>query len=448
MKTTTNLVPQLPKNLPAVISADLERALVLATQFAHNSLSPDTIRTYDGFLRQFAAWCASRGASALPADPAVVAAYLAYRADGGNDVATAGGDPHAPLSAMSLQNHLSATSKAHYVAGFPVPSSSPFVRAVLSGVKRTKGTRHNHKDPLHVELLRVVLASIAAPTYREDLLAVVGELGAAGMSATRLRTLTCADVTNGTTHLHDSRIPLELSPAANAAAHRLAGDRSGQLLVKESGDPFTRPGIDRLLVCACDPDPTQAIHLARLRDNALLLIMFSAALRRSSVELLRWSDLTELDTGALRLRLRRSKTDQVYSGRDLLIPLGTAPETCPVTALANWRAAVARQLDVEDSVLANLPIFTAIDRVGLLSSIPLTADAVNRVVKSRCTRAGIPGDFSSHSLRVGFVTTAATNGVALEAIAEQTGHTDINILRGYIRRPMGGLAGPLSRLSL
>jgi integrase len=176
--------------------------------------------------------------------------------------------------------------------------------------------------------------------------------------------------------------------------------------------------------------------------------MFSAALRRSSVALLRWGDLSELETGALRLRLRRSKTDQVYSGRDLLIPLGSNSTTCPVIALADWRGAVARQLNVEDSKLDNLPVFTAIDRAGLLSNTPLTSDAINRVVKARCTRAGIPGDFASHSLRAGFVTTAATNGVSLEAIAEQTGHTDINILRGYIRRPMGGLAGPLSRLSL
>jgi integrase len=430
------------------MSPDLERALALATQFAHNSLSPDTIRTYDGFLRQFANWCSSRDVSSLPADPAVVAAYLAYRADGGNDVATAGGEPHAPLSAMSLQNHLSAISKAHYVAGFPVPSSSPFVRAVLSGVKRTKGTRHNHKDPLHVELLRVVLASIAAPTYREDLLVVVGELGAADMSATRLRALDCDDVTNGTIRLHGSPTSLELSATTNAAARRLAGTRSGQLFVKNNDVPFTRAGLDRLLVCASGSDPTRAIQLTRLRDSALLLTMFSAALRRSSVALLRWGDLTELETGALRLRLRRSKTDQTYSGRDLLIPLGSNPTTCPVTALASWRAAVAHQLNVEDSKLDNLPVFTAIDRAGLLSNTPLTSDAVNRVVKARCTRAGIPGDFSSHSLRAGFVTTAATNGVALEAIAEQTGHTNIDILRGYIRRPRGGLAGPLSRLSL
>jgi site-specific recombinase XerD len=431
------------------MTADLERALELATQFAHNSLSPDTIRTYDGFLRQFATWCSSRGVSSLPADPAVVAAYLAYRADGGSDVANAEDvKPHAPLSAMSLQNHLSAISKAHYVAGFPVPSSSPFVRAVLSGVKRTKGTRHTHKDPLHIELLRTVLASIAAPTAREDLLTVVTELGAAGMSATRLRALDCDDVTDGSIQVRGSSIPLDLSTAVFAAAHRLAGDRSGQLLVKENDAPFTRAGLDRLLVCASGPEPTRAIQLTRLRDSALLLTMFSAALRRSSVALLRWGDLTELETGALRLRLRRSKTDQVYNGRDLLIPLGTNPTTCPVTALANWRAAVAHQLEVEAVELDNLPVFTAIDRTGLLSATPLTSDAINRVVKARCTRAGIAGDFSSHSLRAGFVTTSTTNGVALEAIAEQTGHASIDILRGYIRRPMGGLTGPLSRLSL
>jgi hypothetical protein len=383
----------------------------------------------------------------LPADPAVVAAYLAYRA-AGDDAGGEGGEIHAPLSAMSLQNHLSAISKAHFVAGFPLPSASPFVRAVLSGVKRTKGTRHGRKDPLSIELLREVLSAIDAPTMREDLLSVVSELVAAGLSATRIRDLECADVFDGSVEVRGSIEPVDLSLAGQDAVRRLIGDRSGPLFVKENGDPFTRAGLERVMVCAGGSDPTLAIQLTRLRDRALLLTMFSAALRRSSVVLLRWSDLSELETGALRLRLRRSKTDQTSTGRDLLIPLGTISDTCPVAALTAWRGAVTCQQGVGSAEVGNLPVFTAIDRGGRVAATPLSADAVNRVVKLRCLRAGIPGDFSSHSLRAGFVTTAATNGVSLEAIAEQTGHSDIDVLRGYIRRPAGGLSGPLSRLSL
>lgn len=43
-------------------------------------------------------------------------------------------------------------------------------------------------------------------------------------------------------------------------------------------------------------------------------------------------------------------------------------------------------------------------------------------------------DFSGHSLRSGFVTEAARAGASERAIANQTGHTSMMTLRGYIRR--------------
>ena len=43
-----------------------------------------------------------------------------------------------------------------------------------------------------------------------------------------------------------------------------------------------------------------------------------------------------------------------------------------------------------------------------------------------------PGAFSGHSLRRGFVTEAARNGASERAIAKQTGHHSIVVLRGYI----------------
>lgn len=57
------------------------------------------------------------------------------------------------------------------------------------------------------------------------------------------------------------------------------------------------------------------------------------------------------------------------------------------------------------------------------------------VVKRAAERAGLdPTEFSGHSLRAGFATTAAANGGNERQIANQTGHTSMEVLRGYMRR--------------
>lgn len=77
--------------------------------------------------------------------------------------------------------------------------------------------------------------------------------------------------------------------------------------------------------------------LIGLRDRALLLIGFAAALRRSELVALDISDITETADG-LKLSIRRSKTDQDAAGRTIGIPYGSHRQTCPVRA---WLAASA-----------------------------------------------------------------------------------------------------------
>ncbi len=60
---------------------------------------------------------------------------------------------------------------------------------------------------------------------------------------------------------------------------------------------------------------------------------------------------------------------------------------------------------------------------------------VARVVKREALAARLAAErFSGHSLRLGFVTTAARRGCSEPAIANQTGHRSVLVLRGYIRR--------------
>jgi integrase len=162
-----------------------------------------------------------------------------------------------------------------------------------------------------------------------------------------------------------------------------------------------------------------------IRDRAILLLGFAGAFRRSELVSLDVSDLQERADGIL-VALRRSKTDQEGHGDTKAIPFGIDAETCPVRSLRAWISAAA---------ITDGPIFRPVDRHGDVASSRLSGTAVALVVKRAAELAGLdPSVYSGHSLRAGFVTTAAANGASERAIARQTGHAaGSTVLRQYIR---------------
>ena len=161
------------------------------------------------------------------------------------------------------------------------------------------------------------------------------------------------------------------------------------------------------------------------RDRALLLVGFAGAFRRSELVGLRIDDLERSDEGVVAL-IRRSKTDQEGRGRRVALPLGHDPLTCPVAALQSWFAM---------SGIDNGPAFRPLDRHGNVGPRSLSEQAVALIVKRRVAAIGLdPALFSGHSVRAGFVTTAAMAGASERSIAAQSGHTSIAVLRRYVRR--------------
>lgn len=160
------------------------------------------------------------------------------------------------------------------------------------------------------------------------------------------------------------------------------------------------------------------------RDRALLLLGFAGGFRRSELVALDVGDLEETEHG-LRVRLRRSKTDQEAEGDVKGIPWGSHLETCPVRAVRAWR---------EASAITEGPLFRAVDRHGRLGSGRLGDRAAAEVVKRAAQRAGLdPSLYAGHSLRAGHATSAAAGGAPERAIMRQTGHRSLQTLRGYIR---------------
>ena len=165
------------------------------------------------------------------------------------------------------------------------------------------------------------------------------------------------------------------------------------------------------------------MDLMGLRDRALMLVAFSGAFRRSEVAALTVDDVRFEARGAA-VNLRRSKTDQEGEGRVVALPRLGRSTCCPVAALETWLA----QAGITDG-----PVFRTFSMRGDLTSNAIGGRDVARIVQRLAAAAGLDGDFAAHSLRAGFVTSAARKKVPEIDIARVTGHRSFEVLRGYVR---------------
>ena len=165
-----------------------------------------------------------------------------------------------------------------------------------------------------------------------------------------------------------------------------------------------------------------------VRDAAVIAVGFAGALRRSEICGLRVEDVEFLDgpdeAGGMFLHVRRSKTDQLGKGQSIAIPEGSFIR--PVERLRRWLAV---------SRISKGPVFQTLWRGGRLRGNSLHPTDVARLVK-RCAKAiGLdPADYSGHSLRSGFVTSAAAHSARLDKIMEVTRHVSTDMVIRYIRQ--------------
>ena len=182
-------------------------------------------------------------------------------------------------------------------------------------------------------------------------------------------------------------------------------------------EPITLQRL-QTMVATCDPSP------AGRRDHALLVIGFAAALRRSELAQLDLDDIEQHCDGLV-LTIRRSKGDQYAAGHRLGLPRGVNAATCPERILATWH----HHLDTTSG-----PLLRPVDRHGNIANRHLSGRAIAEIIKRRAAAAGLdPARYSGHSLRAGFATSAATAGASEVAIARQTRHRSLAVLRTYIR---------------
>lgn len=202
--------------------------------------------------------------------------------------------------------------------------------------------------------------------------------------------------------------------AAIAHARRLADlppPASLRLSMVVEGIARSRAGVSPARASAATPAALRAMlpHCS-VRDRALLLVGFGAALRRSELAALDLADVTLESRGVL-VRIRRSKSDQRGEGRVLAIARGV-PGFCAADALAAWLAERG-------------PLPGALFGVG--------DRTVCRVVAAAAAAAGLAGSWSGHSLRAGLITAAKQAGADLAGIALHARHARPDTTLGYIR---------------
>jgi len=162
--------------------------------------------------------------------------------------------------------------------------------------------------------------------------------------------------------------------------------------------------------------------LAGMRDRALLLLGFAGAFRRSELVALDVADIEETEAG-LRVTIRHSKTDQ--EGQGVTIAIARGDIACPVRALRDWLGAA----DIDAG-----PLFRPINKADRVAQARLTDRSVANIVKAYAERAGFEAStFSGHSLRSGFLTSAAANGASIFKMMDVSRHKSVETLRGYVR---------------
>jgi site-specific recombinase XerD len=244
------------------------------------------------------------------------------------------------------------------------------------------------------------------------------ETVAAFLSAEAVRGTKAATIDRRAAAIRYAHAAAGLEPPTNSEAVRavLRGIRRTIGTAQAQKAPATADRL-RAMLDACPAT------LRGQRDRALLALGFAGAFRRSELVALQVEDLAEVPDG-FRVTIRRSKTDQDGQGQEIVIPRGARLR--PVEAVRTWLAAAS---------ITSGPIFRPINKAGRVADAALTAESAASVVKERAEAVGLnPADFAGHSLRAGFLTSAAEAGASVFKMMEVSRHRSVDTLRGYVRR--------------
>jgi len=171
-------------------------------------------------------------------------------------------------------------------------------------------------------------------------------------------------------------------------------------------------------------DKQKKDEIKKLRDRTIILIGFSGGFRRNEIVSLDYDDLDFVPEG-IKISIRRSKTDQFGEGLVKALPYFDNTQYCPVLSVKKW---------INISKINIGPLFRRFTKGLNLTENRLTDQTVALLIKEYLKLAGIDSkNYSGHSLRSGFATSAAESGAEERNIMAMTGHKSTEMVRRYIK---------------
>ena len=178
----------------------------------------------------------------------------------------------------------------------------------------------------------------------------------------------------------------------------------------------------KMIINGIDDQKNQEIK--KIRDRSIILIGFSGGFRRNEIVSLDFDDL-DFVTEGLKITLKRSKTDQFGTGSLKGLPYFDNPQYCPVKSIKKW---------LELSKINSGPLFRRFVKGSKLTENRLTDQSVAILLKKYIDLADFDSkNYSGHSLRSGFATSAAESGAEERTIMAMTGHKSTEMVRRYIK---------------
>jgi len=354
--------------------------------FRRASRSANTLAAYRSDWNRFAAWCTQAGVSALPADPATLAAYLAEAAQETSESGRSAPWCYAPAT---LSRWVATVNTAHDLAGLRTPGRDPAVSETLAGIRRLRAMPPRRKAPILLADLERIVGGVEVKKWpgapgglRNRCLLVMGWVGAFRRS--ELAALTLVDVTR---HEEDGlHVMVRVSKTDPEA--------QGQVLAL--------PYAQRPVLCApCAWARWQAVINA-------------------------WEGLDGGPGG-------RAGVMRATRSAELDHHVCRQPSHRPAGVAEADKAA---------------PAFRAVRANGTLGG-PINGQVINEVVKAAAAAAGFdPDRIGGHSLRSGFVTQAFRTGADAHAVMRQTRHRDPKTLEIYAREAAPLVGNAVTRLGL
>lgn len=179
--------------------------------------------------------------------------------------------------------------------------------------------------------------------------------------------------------------------------------------------------VEQLMVLANYLDTNN--ELSHCRNSALLQVGFFGAFRRSELVAMHWEHFRFVPQG-VEVLIPRSKTDQTAEGNVCAIPYGNST-LCPVTALHRWK---------EKSGILMGPVFRQILKGNKITERSISTNSVNKIIKDLAIACQLPQatQYSGHSLRRGFATSASQKGASFGSIMRQGRWRHEGTVHGYI----------------